>query len=224
MTAFTGYPDDTWTLLPRIGSHDRSWLAEHRDDYRNAVLEPTRSLVAALVEPLHATVSPGLQIVAAVNGSIAPVVNDARFATAAQCKDHVLLRFWEGDDKFASSTLTVRLGAGDVEFAVGRKFAPHLVAGYRAAIAGDGGPELVRIVAHLRTARSDLWVSDPELRRIPAGADPDHPLAEWLRHRSLRSGWTEPRPRCTNGGRFVPWVTRRMALLADLHGWLRDCC
>ncbi len=224
MTAFTGFPDDTWTLLPRIGSHDRRWLAEHRDTYRESVLEPARVLVAALADPLRAAVSPGLQAVPSVNGSIAPVINDARFATATECKDHVLLRFWEGDDKYSSSTLSLRLSANEIEFAAGRRFDASAIPDYRAAVAGPAGVALAGILAELRTARPALRITEPELRRVPAGYDPEHPRADLLRHRSLRVGWVESRPRCTTGHRFVPWITRRAALLADLHGWLRDCC
>ena len=174
MDAFTGYPDGALELLASIGAHDREWFTAHKTQYHEQLLEPTKALVADLAPELHAGVSPGLQVVAKVNGSIAPITNDARFHAVPPYKDYVLLRFWEGPDKANSSMLFLRLSATGVGFGAGWRFAGSDVKRYRDAVAAAPGADLVAELEPLLRKPGAEIIGD-ELKRVPPGYDAENP-------------------------------------------------
>lgn len=221
---FRGYPAGALSLLADLGTRDRAWLAEHRTEYRSLLTDPTKALVVGLGALLQRSVSPALQAVPRVNGSIAPVANDRRFAGARSLppyRDSLLLRFWEGDDKPTAATLSVRVTPQVVEFAASRSFPGPLLPAYRAAVAGEHGGELRTAVTALQR-RHSAAVDGRQLARVPAGFPSDHPNAELLRHRWLRVRWAEPVPKAIGSARFPKWCERRVVDLADVHRWLRD--
>lgn len=217
---FTGYPIGALALLATIGSGDRDHFRAHRDEYTAHLLDPTRALVRDLAEPLQ-EVSPGITAVPAVNGSISPINNDARFHAVPPYKDYLLLRFWEGEDKANSPTVFVRISPDGIGFGAGWRFAGGDVQRYRRAVAGPAGAELVAIVADL-TSRTRGEIIGDELKRVPTGYDSDGPAADLLRRRQLGVTWTEPVPKSIHTARFVPWCARRITPATDLFRWLRD--
>ncbi len=220
-SSFTGFPPDALDLLARIGHNDRDWFTQHKQLYTADILEPTRALVADLAPELHDAVSPALQVVPKVNGSISPITNDARFHAVPPYKDYVLLRFWEGRDKASSSMLFMRISASGIGFGAGWRFAGSDVQRYRDAVAGPAGAELVNELATVRRTTGAAIIGD-ELKRVPAGYDPDHERADLLRRKQLGVTWQEPVPRSVTSARFVPWCSRRLVQAAGVHCWLRD--
>ena len=221
MDQFTGYPPEALSLLDQIGTGDRDFFASHKERYHLEVLEPTRLLVAALAPALHDEVSPDLQVIPKVNGSISPITNDARFHAVPPYKDYVLLRFWEGADKANSPTVFMRLASEGIGFGVGWRFAGSDLARYRAAVAGPFGAQLVAELQALEH-QPDAEIIGDELKRVPAPYPPDHERADLLRRKGLGIRWQEPVPKSVTTARFATWCARRLGRTVAVHRWLRD--
>ena len=219
MSGFGGYPPAGLDLLAELPDHDRAWFTARRADYERDLLAPTRDLVDQLGAALRDRVSPGLAAEPKVNGSIAPITNDLRFAPgAAPYKDHLLLRFWEGTPKKAAPTLFVRLTRPEVGFATGASFAD--VARWRAAVADEEtGSRLVAALDRLGRDR-DLRLTPEDLKRVPGPFPADHPREALLRRKQLQARWVEPTPPQVSGPAFVDWCADRLAATADVHRWL----
>lgn len=221
MDQFTGFPSDAFPLLDRIGAGDKEFFAAHKQRYHDEILEPARLLVATVAPALHGDMSPDLQVIPKVNGSISPITNDARFHAVPPYKDYVLLRFWEGPDKASGPTVFLRLAAEGIGFGAGRRFAGSDLTRYRDAVAGAPGVELVAALAPLQRLPGAQIIGD-ELKRVPAGYPPDHVRGDLLRRRSVGIRWQEPVPRSVTTARFAPWCARRLARTVAVHSWLRD--
>ena len=217
---FTGYPTEAMPLLAEIGSGDRDRFRALRDEYNTQILDPTRDLVRDLAGPLQ-QISPGINAVPAVNGSISPINNDARFHAVPPYKDYVLLRFWEGEDKANSPMLFLRIAPDGIGFGAGWRFAGNDVERYRRAVTGPAGDGLAEILAGL-TGRVHGEVIGDQLKRVPAGHASDHRHAALLRRKQLGVTWTEHEPKSFHTARFGPWCARRLTIAGDLHRWLRD--
>lgn len=217
---FTGYPPEAIPLLSEIGGADRDRFRALREGYRTQILDPTRGFVRDLAGPLQ-QISPGINAVPSVNGSISPINNDARFHSVPPYKDYVLLRFWEGADKVNSPMLFLRIAPDGIGFGAGWRFAGSDVERYRRAVAGPAGDSLARLLARL-TERVQGEVVGDELKRVPSGHDGDHPHAALLRRKQLGVTWTENLPRSFHTARFTAWCARRLGAAGDLYCWLRD--
>ncbi len=219
MQHFAGYPDTALDLVAAIGAGDRDFFHAAHDRYREDILEPTRALVRDLAPSLPA-ISAGLRAVPSVNGSIAPVANDARFHPAAPYKDHVLLRFREEGATVHSPALLLRIGPAGIAFGAAWRPGPGALARYREAVAGPAGAVLSDVMADfLRRPRAAL--AGDQVRRVPAGFPADHERQDLLRRTRLIAHWQEPVPRAVHSARFVPWCARRLYACGDLYTWLR---
>lgn len=216
---FTGFPDSAWDLLSQAGHRDLTWYRRNRQALREELIAPARALVSDLGPPLLASVSPSLVIDPRVNGSLAPLVNDARFAHLPPLKGYLDLRFAEaGPERSAAPVLLLRLAPGRLRIGAAVRLQGARLAAYRDAVAGAPGADLVEILARLRR-RPHFECRPPELARTPSGYDADDPIGDLLRRRSLQVWWTEPTPKVVATSRFVGWCARRLAGLGDLHRW-----
>lgn len=221
LTGFTGYPDGALPLLTRLGGVDPAGFALARLRYQAEIALPTKEFVHDLGAELRQRISDGIQAVASVHGSISPITNDLRFHARPPYKDHLVLRFWEGDDKRTAPTLFLRLQQDHVGFGSGISPDGPGLARYRDAVAADSGAELATALRRLQRRRG-AELAGQELRRVPAGFDPDGPRADLLRHRWLQIRWQEPTPKAVGSSRFVSWCAARLERSADVHRWLRD--
>ncbi len=103
-----------------LADKDKAWFDENRKTYAAEVVAPTKLFVTALGERLAGSFAPNIVALPKTNGSIGPINNDLRFSPdKTPYKDHLLLRFWEGDDKKTSPTLMVRISKNTIGFASG---------------------------------------------------------------------------------------------------------
>lgn len=217
MDEFPGYAAPALPLLTAIGCSDRAWFAEHRDDYVEHLLQPTRLLVTAIGAEIGAAV-PGLQAVPKVNGSIAPITNDLRFRDLPPYRDHLVLRFWTSDR--TGPTMFLRIAEQGVTFGGGVALDATSRDRYRQAVAATTGQELDELVSGLQRRRG-AQLQGPAATRAPAPYPPDHPRADLLRRQRFQLQWAEPVPKAIGSSRFVPWCGRRLVELAGIHQWLQ---
>ncbi|MFW2384061.1 MAG: DUF2461 family protein, partial [Acidimicrobiales bacterium] len=118
--AFEGYSPDGLAFLNILGSKDKVWFDANKKTYQTSLVAPTKAFVVDVGDRLAETISPHIVAQPKTNGSISPINNDLRFSPdKSPYKDHLLLKFWEGDNKKTAPTLWVRISTSDVGFATG---------------------------------------------------------------------------------------------------------
>lgn len=219
---FDGFPAETFPLLTRIGDGDRDAFQAIKKDYDRDVAAPAKAFVDAMTTALQQTVSPLIVGEARTNGSIAPINNDLRFNPDAQpYKDHLFVKWWEGDDKKTAPTLYIRIREADVGFASGM---PAVDVGrWREAVAGPDGAALTDALAGLEADGRELHVAGEALKRTPKPWDDEHPRAALLRHKGFQVRWMESTPLdVVTTPAIVDHCVDRLAELTDVHRWLVD--
>lgn len=221
-TRFTGFPDGFSGFLRELGTADKAWFERNRGDYQDLVVAPTKAFVVALGERLARDLSPAIVAQPKTNGSISPITNDLRFSPDKNpYKDHLLLRFWEGDSRKTSPTLFVRIGVDDVGFATGAPIPS--VDRWRDLIDDEAtGAPLAAALSRLAKGR-DLDIAGQEYKRVPKPFAEDHSRADLLRHKSgIQARWSEPAPASIGQARFVDLCARRLGACGEVHRWLVD--
>jgi len=215
---FTGFPSEGLSFLTTLGGKDKPWFDKNRKVYEESVVAPTKAFVVELGRRLADEISPAITAQPKTNGSIAPINNDLRFSPdKSPYKDHLLLKFWEGENKKQAPTLWVRISEHDVGFASGAPIGS--VERWRELVDGPEGEELAAILTQLGRKRS-LDVVGQEYKKVPRPHPDDHPRADLLRHKNgIQARWPEPTPATITKPSFVDWCMRRLNVCADLHRW-----
>ncbi|MEM7342266.1 MAG: DUF2461 family protein [Actinomycetota bacterium] len=216
---FTGFPAEGLAFLTKLGARDKAWFDANRATYEAQVVGPAKSFVSAMGEALADGFAPNIIAEPKTNGSIAPINNDLRFSPdKPPYKDHLLLKWWEGDDKKRSPTLWVRITQDQIGFATGAPI--HDVERWRSLVADDAiGADLANALTALAKGRS-LDIDGQGYKKVPKPYDENHPRADLLRHKmGLQARWSEPIPAGANKRAFVDWCTRRLEAAAPVHHW-----
>ncbi len=215
--SFRGFPAEGLALLGRLPTFDKDSFKAHAAGYRRDLQSPLKGFVDALGPALCARISADIQFAPKTHGSIGPINNDVRFnRDAPTYKDHVLLRFWEGEPKKTAPTLYVRLTPTEVGFATGAMFAD--VDRWREAVVERGAELASALDALLADTQGDLVGA--ELKRVPRGFDGDHPQADLLRHKWLQVRWPRALPANVHGEDFVDYCADELERATAVHRWL----
>ncbi len=220
MTAASFSPEAR-DFLRELPSRDKAWFEANRAPYQALVAEPAKAFVEAVTAELQAELSPAITGVPRVNGSISPINRDIRFsADKTPYKDHLLFRWWEGEEKKTAPTLFIRLAADEAGFATGAAL-PSLDRWRELVDAEATGAPLASAIAAL-AAGTGADVAGADYKRVPKPYAPDHPRADLLRHKWLQVRWLEPFPADADVGEaeFAPWCVRQLLRCADVHRWL----
>jgi len=218
--SFTGFPASGLSFLTTLGSKNRDWFQANKKQYDDEVAQPAKDFVSALTELLQDRVSPFIEGQPKTNASISPINNDLRFnPDASPYKDHLLMKWWEGDNKKLAPTLYVRLSQDQVGFASGMMLAD--LDRWRSAVGNDAGAALATAIAELEN-EFDVDVAGLALKKVPKPWPQDHPRADLLRHKMFQVRWPEPTPSSVSTDEFADFCVSRLALLAEIHFWLRD--
>jgi uncharacterized protein (TIGR02453 family) len=223
VAAFSGFTKDTvrfFTGLRR--NNNREWFAEHRETYDTKVMEPAKAFIVAMGERLRRVV-PRIIAVPAVNKSIFRLNRDTRFSLdPSPYKTNLGLYFWEGPkSRMESAGFYFHLEPPDLMLGGGMYMFPDsFVPRYRRAVVDPKlGQELRKILAAL-TDRKDLEVGGEHYKRVPAGYDPGHPNAEWLKHNGLYVAYETKIPEEFYSARLLDYCFERYELVVPLHRWL----
>ena len=216
---FSGFPAAGLELVAELPSRDKEWFAANKKTYEKNVMAPAKAFAAAMGERLQQDISPAIVAQPKVNGSIAPINRDVRFSPdKTPYKDHLMFRWWEGENKKLAPTLMLRLSSSGAGFAAGSHF--ESVDRWRELIDDEvTGSALADAIERLAKGR-ELDVAGAELKRVPAPYDKDHPRGELLKHKALQVRWPEPLGSEVSSERFVDWCAERFDALAEVHRWL----
>jgi uncharacterized protein (TIGR02453 family) len=221
MTAFEGFPPETLAFLKGLRANNtKAWFDAHRAEYEAGYVEPAKRFVAACGEAL-AEFAPRVQAEPRVLGSIFRINRDTRFSKdKTPYKDHLDLRFWEGERKAAVSGFFVRITPDLIGSAA------DATGSTRSGWNGSAPPSPTR--AQARSWRESSPSSRPAVtrsggagyKRPPAGytaADTAKPL---LLHKALFVHHDEAADDRLGDSRVLDLCVGHWRRMAPLHRWL----
>jgi uncharacterized protein (TIGR02453 family) len=195
MSESAGFTPAAVKFLAALRRHnDREWFAGQKDRCEAVLLGPARDLVTALGQRLRKK-RPDLIADPRIDRSIYRLNRDTRFSPdKTPYKTHLALWLWEGAAaRLECPGFYFHLAPDFLGLSVGcYRFSEPGLAAWRARMAE---PKTAARLRHLikDMDAAGLCHGEPELKRAPSGFAPDHPAAEFLRHKGFYT-WSEIRP------------------------------
>ncbi len=195
--AFQGFRPEAIAFLAELAeNNDRAWFQPRKAEYERLLKEPLEALVVALAERFEAR---GLPLEADPKRSIFRIYRDTRFSrNKSPYKRHLGASFpWVERSGGAETSETRAHGNGGYfHFEPGEMFVgggmwqpdkPRLDA-FRQAILDDPGRVRAALEDPGFVAAFGPVTSHEQLKRVPPGLPPDHPMADWFRYKDLVFG------------------------------------
>lgn len=192
-TKFPGFPKKGVKFLNDLSrNNNREWFNENKQFYKEFVEEPAKELELAVREKLDTLT--GIDH----GGKVFRIYRDVRFSKDKTPYNTYARILWAPSDKnkgcgdkpafyLSIEPKTIRVGMGLFEFS------KPLLDAYRNYLVDEKtGAKFARIIANLEKKGFNL--KEPELKKVPRGFDPDHPNAEFFRHKSISIWQNEPHP------------------------------
>src|SRR6185437_16154912 len=201
---------------------DRTWFVAHKGEYEEGWQNPMR----ALLEDLNHVMAPWSKPHRLAEPKVHRIYRDIRFsADKSPYKTYVsgMLSVAARGSKITerAAAIYVHMGATERIIAAGiySMDAPTLARFRKAVVAPKSGAELSKILTPLLKKKYTIH-SMSQLQRVPRGFDPDHPRAEWLKHKGLIVGLPEPPAKLLTSAALVPWILKHAKPVQPLVSWL----
>lgn len=203
-------------------NNNRTWFQENRNRAEELLLVPARELVVKVGELLHQK-RPDIIADPRTDHSIYRLRRDTRFShDKTPYKTHLALWWWEGvEGRLECPGFYFHLTPDSLGLSVGcYRFSEAGLAGWRRALLDPKKAAAFRRLVR-DFEKTGAVFSEPELKRSPAGFDPGHPMAQWLRHKGFYS-WAEeiPQPEEIFGPKAADYVFQRFVPALKLHDWM----
>jgi len=188
--AFVGFPKPGIKFLKDLQkNNDREWFAAHKKTYEQELKAPAEAFLAGLQEQLEAMLR------APVIAKLFRIHRDVRFSKdKTPYNTHVRMAFFgvpsttgastgasagaQSGFYFSLDTVGITYGAGSM------LLDKQPLARYRAAVDDRGqGAKVARMLKTLE--KQGFRISEPELKRVPRGFDPEGLHVDLLRRKSL---------------------------------------
>lgn len=221
LTARPRFTPKTVSFLRLLKRHnDREWFKARREEYERHVRVPMVAVIERLAEDFR-RFAPDL--VASERASLYRIYRDTRFsADKSPLKTHIAAVFpWRGLAKHEGAGLYFHVGPDEV-WAGGGMYMPqtsqlqlvreHIAEHHRRLRAIIESPSFRKRVGELGGER---------LSRVPRGFPPDHPAAEYLKHRQFLAG-REYQPAFAASPRFYGTLLALFQAVAPLCAFLND--
>ncbi|MHA2053706.1 MAG: DUF2461 domain-containing protein [Candidatus Hodarchaeales archaeon] len=187
---FSGFPEETFSFLSNLKlNNNREWFNNHKQEYQEFLIEPTKQFVTILGRQLQKNVSSGLNYDLRLNGSgsIMRIYRDIRFKKdKTPYNTRLRTIFWEGTGKkMEEPGFFIGLDASGGKIYGGlHRFSKITLDQYRqAVIATDIGEQIEGISKDLKD--SNFTVGGEHYKRFPRGYDNSHPYANYLKYSGL---------------------------------------
>ena len=194
---FGGFPRDGIDFMKRLKrNNNRPWFEKHKKEYETFVRLPMQSLIAAL-QPHFEMFAPEFDT--HPKKSLFRIYRDIRFSKdKTPYKTHAAAHFvLRGKPKgVEGSGYYLHIEPGEV-FLGGGIYMPDgdQLKKIRKAIA-DQPERFLSIVGQKNFKKVFGKLQGEKLQRVPQGYEPDHPMAEWLKHKQFFV-WVEwPETKC----------------------------
>jgi uncharacterized protein (TIGR02453 family) len=194
---FDGFPREGIDFLKRLKrNNNRLWFEKHKEDYESVVKLPMQSLIAAL-HPHFQRFAPEFDI--NPKRSLFRIYRDVRFSKdKTPYKTHAAAHFvLRGKPKgVEGSGYYLHIEPGEVYIGGGIYMPDNdQLKKIRSAIAGHSD-QFLSIVRLPKFKKIFGRLEGEKLQRVPKGYEPDHPMAEWLKHKQFFV-WIEwPESKC----------------------------
>lgn len=188
MSAFEGFPAETFAFLKGIAEHnEKAWFEDNRQLYETGYVGAGTAAVAELGPRLRA-ISPDVQFAPKVNGSVSRIYRDVRFSKDKRpYKSHLDLWFWHGEKRswdcpgFWFSLTAERLHVGGGMY----RFNKEELDSYRQSVINPrSGRALLAAVDAVRKA-GPYEIGEKTRKLMPRGFEADPDRREFLLHDGL---------------------------------------
>ncbi|MDP2883737.1 MAG: DUF2461 domain-containing protein [Ignavibacteria bacterium] len=201
---FDGFPREGIDFLKRLKrNNNRPWFEKHKQDYEFSVKLPMQSLIASL-HPHFQRFAPEFDI--NPKRSLFRIYRDVRFSKdKTPYKTHAAAHFvLRGKPKgVEGSGYYLHIEPGEVYIGGGIYMPDNdQLKKIRSAIASHSD-QFLSIVCLPKFKKIFGKLEGEKLQRVPKGYEPDHPMAEWLKHKQFFVGVEWPESKCLKQ-KFVP--------------------
>lgn len=220
---FVGFGPDAVAFLAGLeADNTKAYFDANRSLYEEQVRRPLQQLCLAVGDRLAAGAVPEVEYEPKVGRSMFRINRDLRFSKdPTPYHPHLDLAWWQGEHPKTSPAFIVRIRHDEVLTGVGVfALADTCLERYRAAVVGEPGVELDRIIAAIVAEVPSASLSEPSRKRVPRGFEADHPRARYLLHDGLHLRSVEPTPASITTAAFADHVTDRLGAYVELHRWL----
>ncbi len=223
MTGFAGFPKElVWFLKDLSANNDKAWFAANRTTYDEAYIAPALAFIEALA-PHVEKLSPPLQAVPKLNGSLRRIHRDVRFSKDKRPYNARLhLVFWTGEHPNRAPAMHLVIAQDHLGFGSGQwGFGPDALKRYRNAVADETRANALQKAIDKACASGAYELSEPALARVPRGFDADAPHAGLLRHKGIVvKGRNGSYPAVLFSSGIIDWTLEQINLTMPLHRWL----
>lgn len=185
MDTFQSFTPAALTFLSDLkANNDREWFAANKQVYESEVKAPANQFGEAMSEALG-------DLVGEPHGhKLFRVYRDVRFSKdKTPYNPHIHLSFAPVDATASAPMWFFGLDPSSLSLGCGVfGFDKSGLESFRDAMQGPKGRELIDLTADLRG--QGIRIGEPEMKRVPAGYDKDHPHAEALRRKGF-SCWID---------------------------------
>lgn len=221
--AFPGFSKELVSFLKDLAANnDKGWFAANRATYDQAYVASALDFVEALA-PHMAKLSPPLQAVPKLNGSLRRIHRDVRFSKDKRpYSTRLHLVFWTGDHPNRAPAMHFVVTDEHLGFGSGQwGFGPDALKRYRNAAADQKKASALQDAIDKACGGGMYELSAPALARVPRGFDADAPHAELLRHKGIVvKGGTDGHPAELFSPDIIDWTLDQIRLTMPLHRWL----
>lgn len=222
-TDFAGFPRECvefYTQLAR--NNNKLWFDEHKADFEEYVMSPTRAFVFEMGR-LLAAIAPKVTADPRVNKSIFRPYRDTRFSKdKTPYKTHLGIFFWEGNlAKMDCPGFYFHLEPPTLFFGAGNHcFSPKLLEAYRDSIVDPKhGPALVQAVKKL-TTKDGYSIGGRHYKKSPRGYQAEGIAAELLLHNGLYAAHEVDIPKELHSAKILDYCFEVFNEMAPIHRWL----
>lgn len=218
--SFAGFSKQLPRFLAQLAKHnDRDWFERNRARYEAHYVQAAKDFVSAIGPELQ-KLAP-VRAEPRVNGAIMRINRDVRFSKDKRpYKDGLHLMFTEGKGRDGAG-FYLRIAAKELALGAGQfGFSAAQLTRYRKAVVDPKRGRALRAAFDKAAKSEEIEIGGRHYKRVPRGFDPDHPNAEWLLHKGLWAGISQPLPDALFGARCVSHVLRRFERLAPVQRWV----
>lgn len=183
---FNGFSPELFAFLRDLKAHNsKEWFDQNRTTYETHFKIAAQDFIAEISGRM-AALTPPLQAVPKVNGSLRRINRDIRFAKdKSPYHDHMHLIFWAGDHPNRAPGMHFVLKGDGIGYGAGfYGMSPKALTRYRMAVCDEA--QRAELESAIDTAEKvDSTLEPPELVRVPRGMSHFGPEMEFLKHKSI---------------------------------------
>jgi len=219
---FNGFPKQCISFFRNLKKNNtKEWFADHRGEYDEHVLAPSRAFVVAMGDRLK-DLSPYVHAESKVNRSLFRIHRDIRFSKdKSPYKTHMGIWFWEGSrQRMECSGYYFHVDPPNLLLGVGIYMFPKpMMKAYRDSVVHpEHGPALAKAVDAV--TGKDYKPGGRHYKRVPSGYDVDHENAEYLLYNGFHMGAEKKIPAELHSPELVEYCFERYREMYPVHQWL----